>query len=1004
MADGYSTKNVKFTLLQVVMALKVKHNRANHTHENEQFRRIASSLKILFKQRNWEGLLIGNPFNELYPRFRADAILLYNHGLVLIDLKDYQGNLKLPPNKSEFEMLQWYTEAESDKKRIVIKAGTKFINPFKQLNAYRETFKELVNTEIQLSSLIQENKTCILNIFSGPLSIENSIPKEIPFYKITQEADLGTFLYDYSSDNSYSEELAKKLSNIFQAEDWLEHVELPKSASLSERTIELDNNLEESISDFLTNDSSSILVLESMSTKDRDNWAQHIFTNSVLFAIPQTEIWIHSARISRKASIRMGTEIQSLFNTIYGGAHKTLEIENSETQEKQYEEQLQELIPIRSDNSLDDSAVIILHEAHLVSRSLHQSELLRFGSGRLLEDLLKFLRLDETKRKLICIGDPYSLSYGKDSESAISLNALAELYDGKISHYRQQPTLEDADGKLGFRNNLARGIENGCFNDLEYPWKLMDFTETKKDATSEFLMKWFTIPCDSEPSNVVMVFANKDAKKINQWIKTNCLKNGKELSKDDLLIINNNINIPDETGFGQPTRLYNGMYILVEEVGESIHKVIPLRQSSKPISLEFTKIKAKCLSLQNKPSAEIWLLNNYFESEDKLSKEEQIAFRVFVNNCLKAEMKNSLFEDSYEYIQLTQDKEHKKLHAEEKDLKARYEQGEKVKTKLDQTQRELKRIENKYAKQHKNRILANIIQTDPLVNAAYASYGWSITVHKAIGSIFTNSIINASQGENQRGTNNQYYRWLYSAVTTTSGSVQIANPPKINPLMEIHFEDTSVDVDDSSNSKKSILVFTDYMPESRFDEKLPTDLNQNVKGSISELAKVLEPHGYLMEIIKPNSEYLTKAHFSTSSNDTGLILAINNKGANDSWGVSSIRIEKSDSQNDSFINESIANLFKAASKNGQGIPISSITDFRRKIYSKWQEILAEKGFDLYLTDSHNNQDVFSTKSLERKAKFRIYYSNDGFITQFLMVSKSDEKLGGELKKWLIDGN
>ncbi len=26
------------------MALKVKHNRANHTHENEQFRRVASSL------------------------------------------------------------------------------------------------------------------------------------------------------------------------------------------------------------------------------------------------------------------------------------------------------------------------------------------------------------------------------------------------------------------------------------------------------------------------------------------------------------------------------------------------------------------------------------------------------------------------------------------------------------------------------------------------------------------------------------------------------------------------------------------------------------------------------------------------------------------------------------------------------------------------------------------------------------------------------------------------
>ena len=147
------------------MGLKIKHNRAEHTHENEQFRRIAKSLKLLFEKQKWEGLLIGNPYNENYSRFRPDGILLYNHGLIIIDLKAYSGNVKLPAKKSEFEMRAWYTESDTDKKRTRIKAGNRFINPFKQLDSYRNAFKEIVSNELGLKGSLNEHKTCALNIF-----------------------------------------------------------------------------------------------------------------------------------------------------------------------------------------------------------------------------------------------------------------------------------------------------------------------------------------------------------------------------------------------------------------------------------------------------------------------------------------------------------------------------------------------------------------------------------------------------------------------------------------------------------------------------------------------------------------------------------------------------------------------------------------------------------------------------------------------------------------------
>lgn len=989
------------------MGLEIKHNRAEHTHENEQFRRIAKSLKLLFEDQKWSGLLIGNPFNETYSRFRPDGILIYDHGVVIIDLKAYSGNVKLPPNKSEFESMAWYTESDTDKKRTLIKAGNRFINPFKQLDSYRNAFKEIVANELNLNGAVNQNKTCALNIFSGPLSIQNSVPKEIPYYKITQESDLGTMLYDYSSENSYSPALAAALSAIFNAENWQEHIEMPEAKNQHDRRIEIEEDVEHSISEFLKSKESGVLVLESMDTNDRDNWVEYILSQSQEFQIPQIESWIHSARVGRKVSNRIGIQLQSLYNTIYGGAPKSLNIEEAaETEEKQFEEQLQEVIPIRSDDSVDESAVIILHEAHLVSRSLHQSELLRFGSGRLLEDLLVFLNLSETKRKLICIGDPYSLTYGKDTDAAINLDALGEHFSGEIRHYRQPLSSNDFSGKLSLRIELAGGIEQKMFNNLSFPWQSEDLEQISKDQIPDYLLSWFGQPLENEPTNTVMVYSNKDASKINLWVKTHVLKNGKDLSQNDLLLINNNVNIPDETGFGQPTKLYNGMFLLVDSVGETISKPIALRQSKKPIILSFTKINATCLSLPNKLKTEVYLVDNYFKSESGLSKEEQIAFRVFVNQQVSEKVKGQPFEKSPEYIQMQQDKAYMNRLDNASSLKKQYESGEKVKTKLDAQQREIRKIERNYKRNFRNRLLSNITKTDPLVNAIHAHYGWALTVHKCIGSTFSNAIINAYQGENRGFSNSEYYRWLYSGVTTTTNALMVANPQIVHPLMETQFEDTSVISHASESSKKKILIFPDYNVEERFLSKIPSELKVNVTGATCELSKSLEKHGFLLESIAASGDYLTKVHYSIpSSTEKYLILAINNKGQKDNWGVSSIRIEQAAEDNTDIVNHEIEKLFTSEHTTENDLGLELPDDFRLPVYQLWKDNLKDVEYQIAFIETHNNQDIFLIKNEEgSSAKIRVWYRNDGFFSKIVILEKSNNEIGDNLKKWLLNGN
>lgn len=103
------------------MALEVLHQQAK-THENEQFRRVVRIMDAVFKKYKFSGILIGNPFNENYRRFRADAILFYNHGVVIIDFKNYAGQLILPRD-DEFKSYPWYAENASDHQAIEVKAG-----------------------------------------------------------------------------------------------------------------------------------------------------------------------------------------------------------------------------------------------------------------------------------------------------------------------------------------------------------------------------------------------------------------------------------------------------------------------------------------------------------------------------------------------------------------------------------------------------------------------------------------------------------------------------------------------------------------------------------------------------------------------------------------------------------------------------------------------------------------------------------------------------------------
>ena len=973
------------------MALEVFHQQAE-THENEQFRRVVKIMDAVFKKHNFSGILVGNPYNENYRRFRADAILFYNHGVVIIDFKDYSGQLILPRGDDDFKNYRWYAENTSDHQTIEVKAGAHFLNPFLQLASYRSAFREIIDHNIILKQKINPSRLCIANIFSGPIELTSKVPGKYPYYKIVQESEIGEMLYDLNNDNAFDEDIEKVVKCVFPSDEYLLDYN-SETEVIHKKDIIVGDQARTTIDSFMQADGNDILVLASMDASERDNWAKYLFSIADNYEIPEVQGLCHSNRICRRLRSR-GIEATSLYSFIYGGSEKT----DNNISEEDGEDGAVQIIPLRSDSGLDERALLIVYDAHLVNRSLSQSDLLRFGSGRLLEDFITFAD-PLSKRKIVFIGDPYMLSFGSFNDSAINISNIKSICGERIIHYYHQPVIDSQESCLdALKCNLAKSMETQLYNNLSYSFDDGSIVNIEKDEIVNKMKEWFKSPFLQEPKKSVLFYRKEDCLKTNLWVKDHCLNNGKDLAPGDLIIANNNIFIPDETGFGNPKRVLNGMYFTVNEILEHAIDEITIKGAKAPVLLSFTKIAVTCLSLSGQ-RAEIWVLDNYLSSIDEITKEEQIAVRIFVTKRIDELKKNAPYTDSEQYQQMLVDSEYKALSEEERTAikslihNRTVKKEEKVKVTTTTAARSLfKRFYDKYDSSIQRRAREN----DSLVNALYAKYAWAITVHKAVGSVFDNIIIKGFRAENDGICNESYFRWLYSGICASKGLLYIAQPQYVHPFINCIISET----DSGISTPKQLLILDSYSIPSRFAE-IVKSRNINVAAVICELAVIIEPHGYILEEVKQCSDYLTKAVFSIQDDiNKKLIIDIHNKGAKDKFGVSAIKMEPNISVDSNIINIAIESVL--SQKTAQ----AETTECPKYIYEVvhlFSEQIKEHGIILDILSSKDYQIVYRASSKNGGATIRFWYGTSlenhtkGFVNKIELFDISDSDIITEIQ-------
>lgn len=752
--------------------LEIRKGTASKNYENTFFREFAENLKNLFDKYSLDGLLIANSECEAEKRLQIDVLLVTQNAVCIIDFKNFDGQITLPKNaKSEFEFGRW-----TNQKGDIIKGGSS-INPFVQLKNQKEkfirVFDENIKNRLPKSDLFNPFHTVRAVCFQKEIELIGSIPpkEELNFFIMDKSNYLERIrdIIDISDKEvSLSNESFNLFKEVFRADKFDLNEMYEETVNYNDYSADLDyDNLYsdqksalKEITSFIKSEEEQIFILQGTSLSGKTHLIPFIQDVAFNQNISEVKLFASSARIANNLLKDSNLEFNSMYSQIYGGTSQDKDI--IETDEDDKETIDLEIVPLKKCDDVEET-IFIIDESHLISDNYHQSIDLRFGSGKLLEDFITFSDLKNTKRKLIFVGDSFQLSIGKKEESALNPTYLEEKYECKTRAFQ----LIDKDRKSEIVKQALSAvncIRQERFNNLSF-----SIGETFKRLEKDDLLPVISNSLKNNSNAHLLSFSNYDAQKINFWIKKSILKNGTDLSKNDLIIFSNNIRVEDENDpFAEPKKIYNGQFGTVTSVSEPIIKKnlktdLTFREVN--INLQDTGHNLKFFSFEN------------FRLSDKgeLSKDETISYKILLNQLAEKELEN--FKNG-------------KLHSDDelKELLIKLEKGERVKTKVN------RKIQ---------KLLSNMPSSEfyKYKNSAQLRFGWALTVHKAMSYKWDEVFFNVETGGGK--TNETYFKWIYTGLIRATHKVNLINYEPINPFMKMDIRPSTIV---QKNDKKLFFI------------------------------------------------------------------------------------------------------------------------------------------------------------------------------------------------------
>lgn len=977
--------------------LEIRRGSAARSYENTFFREFAKDLEILFDKYSIDGLLIANSECEVSPNLQVDSLLITENAICLIDFKNIGGDVIIPQADEDFYEGQWVTQDN-----VIIKGGS-LINPYKQLSWQKKAFTWVFHNSTIKSSITSNNEK--LNpshvnkivCFQKPIKLNGEIPGKdgIDFFITDSERYLET-IKDIIDVEDEEVKLSKKsfdaFKKIFRAETFSTTEQYNKPEKIERTLTGLNSDglypdqisAIQEITAFIKSDT-DIFILRGTSLSGKSYLLPFIKDAGFNNKITQIEFFASSSRVASNLLSDSNTKFNSLYSYIYGGGLQDAQDgqdDNEQVNENDGLDKIKlEVVPLKKSED-EDKALFVVEEAQLVSDNYHESIDLRFGSGKLLEDFIKFSDLSNSNRKIIFIGDSFQLSMGKKEESALNPSYFEENYKLTTKNF-QLVDKEDVSSIVKQALIPVKGIRNDNYNQLTFEM-LDDFrTVAKGDVLS--------IIDDKIKNNInfhILSYTRYQAQEINLWIKKVILKNGEDLAEKDLVIINNNFEIEDDNNpFSEPKKIYNGQFGTVSKVGNVLSEVITPK-GKQPVTINFREVNIALNDIEH--NATILSLENYRLSEKgEFSEDEIIARKIILNREVNKQINKNPFEESEVQERLIHSKEYNDLSEEIVALKNRLKNGYRVKTKLEEKERHLRKLINYAKRKHRKNIETELFKDTSskyykYKNSAHLRFGWALTVHKSMSYKWDEVLFNVDQGKNRGKKNKEYFKWIYTGLTRATENVELINYKPITSLLKIEFKDNKT----GSQADKKIYFIaaakTDSFSTSQtkkfnFPDEKPTSILLQLYQFVS---KKLEQEGIRIKTINHHN-YQEIYEFVGGNKQTAKVSFYYNKKGH----VNVPTLKKAEPK------QFGVEVIEVLTRDGGVVDFYFISDdWRRTTYMDIYSSLKDDGYQIAHIIQTSYKDTIKITKNDSSLTVDMYYDGDGFFTRIISTHYSDQKV------------
>ena len=942
--------------------LKVYKGEASRSYENVFFRIFAKTLTLQFEKSGLDGVLLGMPKCLIRDTLQIDALLITKKSIILIDFKEYTGGVILP-NDDTFWTRRWENNNENSE-TVFIKGGSS-VNPFVQLSRQRKKLIEIFDKTLDRHIRFSKDMVATMVCFCNPVNIIGSIPGK---YKLSFFiADAETFasrLIDIidvggCETNLLDDKFINYLNHkIFETPEYdltgvtgVDPESPPEQLLLLDaETTALSTDIEEKISGFLNSDS-RVMIITGTVGSDKESLLSNVRDSAHDAGFLEAKVLVISKRI-RNNLLRNQEDVESLYSTIY----------DVSAQSTNYDLQDKKLVPLRTIESIFDDETLhsypkqtlfIVEESHMIADSFRDDPLIRFGSGKLLSDVISYLQLrdKECPNKIIFIGDKYLRPIGSWEESSLNPDYFTDVI-GDVTLI-ELPDISNPTPIQAACLQIADSVREEDYSDL-YLTDSDSLSFVKQNQEHEVLRRLVS----SQSSSKILVYSNVEARDLNLYIKRKFINNGTTLAKGDLIIFHNQIETYTSTepidedslccesqpsGLSYSKRIENG----------SFGKIIHIRgeeriQSYGDFKDEYgNKIKLSFVSarimIEDGVIFDTYILEDYLYSDtSKLGQFHEQEYQIFLKRIRTDFEKLHPFQAGNKYF-------------DEMIQNGDYELNQEGKYRRKDNKTKLTTYEIDYRND-----ISEQLRTDSgnmyykVNNAARLKFGWCLTVNKAMSYEWSDVVLFSYTGDRGR-TNPDYYKWLYTGISRGTTHVSLA---RWRPITI--FEKTEFGI--SSNTPKtdeSFITFdVDYT-------EIPMQLYEHLLG-------VLENTNIRIQD-KISNNYQEQIKFEDDCSEATLIFYYNKKGVVKQPSLKS-------GGKDLF-----ARLQKIFSTNSFD-KLKQIQSPLSKCYTDFQRIIP--GSIIKIVKSEEYQDVIEVAFDEEKTSIQIWHDKKTMISKFNYIGGS----------------